>query len=156
MSKKEAIELLESHLNDKAGIYPVKCLAKQALALLKPEGLNSENEILALIQERDNFKVEAKCNMEGWESVSKENTELQAELDEQKKATEQCLILCTVKEDAKLIVKLQEEIEGLRELLRRALPWINNRKPMCNAECLGKCEACKTKKEMAQALRQKD
>ena len=50
----EVRELLEAHLNDKAAIYPVKCLAKQALALLKqPTG--EAHEVIELLEESLNW-----------------------------------------------------------------------------------------------------
>ena len=63
---------------------------------------------------------EADLHIEKNKDLEEENTKLQGEIKEQKEATKQCLSLCTVKEDAELIVKLQAEIKGLREELR----WI--------------------------------
>lgn len=42
--------------------------------------------------------------------------------------------------------------ETLVDLLDRALPYINNKNSMCNAECLGTCEPCKIKQEIQEQL----
>jgi len=39
----------------------------------------------------------------------------------------------------------REEIKELVEAMEMAQPYINNRNPMCGAECLGTCDACKIK-----------
>jgi len=43
---------------------------------------------------------------------------------------------------AKRIDELTAENKDLKAALEGVLPYVNNRKPMCNAECLGTCKAC--------------
>jgi len=50
-----------------------------------------------------------------------------------------------------IIIKRDERIASLRDLIGRALPYFNNKNPMCNAECLGMCTACRIKREIGEA-----
>ena len=44
--------------------------------------------------------------------------------------------------EIRAIREMITEITDLRVALKGVLPFVNNRRPMCSAECLGKCEAC--------------
>ncbi len=49
---------------------------------------------------------------------------------------------------------LVQQIRSLRLLAEEALPWINNKKPLCSSECLGQCLACKLITRMQQSLKE--
>lgn len=114
-SQIELVEQLKEKLD-----YPHEEIAElQAKNEQIAEELSAETGRANRLHKRSNMR-DTEIEQLQAELKAKDKTieQQEAEIAELKKATEQCLSLCTVKEDAELIVKLQAEIEGLKKWLR--------------------------------------